>query len=189
MATAALHSYSCKIGQTQIFVPLIMGLKYEQQLDIEYFSMRAKILESMGQLVDMASYFEKCHSHDRDTAIWLKGIAWQLSTYKMLGEGFSRWGVSQTDIDSWLGGRPRFEDVTESVVVDDWDSNWIESVDSVTHIVVDRGAVKVDTTSSGAEVFDSDVQCELATGSSLLPMDAGLCPVVAEQLCPVVAAV
>ena len=94
MAEVNRYCYSSKIGQTEIFTPLIVALEMGQQWDIDYFSMRAKILESMGKLHDMVSFFEQCHSHENDTLTWLKGLAWQLPTSKVLGESFSRWGVS-----------------------------------------------------------------------------------------------
>jgi hypothetical protein len=104
----------------------------------------------------MVSLFEQCHSHKNNTLTWLKGLAWQLSTSKLLGESFSRWGVSQTDVASWLIGRPGFEDVTDDVIVDDWDWDWIESVDSVTQVVVDRGSGTVNAASGVCEPIVND---------------------------------
>jgi hypothetical protein len=149
MAAVNRYCYSNKIGQTQTFVPLIIGLEVGQQWDIDYFSMRAKILECMGQLHDMVSFFQRNHSHENDTALWLKELALFLSSTKAQGESFSRWGVSQTDVDAWLGGRPRFEDTTDSVVVDDWTSDWVSSSTChKTQVVVDRGAGTLNAASS-----------------------------------------
>ena len=175
MATAATrYSYTSNIGPIKSFVPLIVGINYEQQLDIEYFSAKANILGKMKQLHDMVAFFDKQNSHENETAIWLKGLAFFLSSSKMLGESFPRWGVSQTDVDSWLGGRPPFEDVTDNVIVDNWYSDWVESE---TMVVVDRGAEPVGNASSGVDVCQTDVhaQCEVTTGTSLLTACVSVC--------------
>ena len=57
MAEVSRYCYSSKIGQTEIFTPLIIGLEMGQQFDIDYFSMRAEILDSMGKLHDIVSFF------------------------------------------------------------------------------------------------------------------------------------